>query len=135
MTEGHTRTDLRTAFAPQAGHPRHKRKLAPVSVRFTPEERAQIEHDAGEKSLSLHIRERLFGAKAKRRKSLREPIKDHAALARVLSALGRSNLARDCEALANAAQDAENAAVLRQACTDIAIMRQELMKALGLRPE
>lgn len=140
MTEGHTRTDLRTAFAPQAGQPRRKPKHAPVSIRFTLEERAQIERDAGEKSLSRYIRERLFGAKAKGR-SVRAPIKDHAALARVLSALGRSNLARECAALTKAAQDeriildTDSAAALRQACTDIAIMRQELVKALGLRPE
>ena len=65
----------------------------------------------------------------------------HAALARCLSVLGRSNLARDCNALSRAAQDerivldADTAAMLRQACTDIAVMRQELVKALGLRPE
>lgn len=140
MTEGHTRTDLRTAFAPQAGQPRPKPKHAPVSIRFTPEERAQIERDAGGKSLSRYIRERLFGSKAKGR-TVRAPTKDHAALARVLSALGRSNLARECAALTKAAQDervildADSAAALRQACTDIAIMRQELVKALGLRPE
>lgn len=140
MTEGRAKTDLRTAFVPQAGKPRLKPKHAPVSIRFTPEERAQIERDAGGKSLSRYIRERLFGAKVKGRRT-REPIKDHAALARCLSALGRSNLTRDCHALSKAAQDdrvildADSAAALRQACKDIAAMRQELVKALGLRPE
>lgn len=140
MTEGHTKIDLRAAFAPEAGHSRPKAKLAPVSVRFTHKERAQIVSAAGEKSLSHFVRERLFGAKAVG-KPRREPIKDHAALARVLSALGRSNLARNCEALSKAAQEdhsllsEHNAVALRQACADIAIMRQELVKALGLRPE
>ncbi|MEL6999794.1 MAG: hypothetical protein AAFP68_16155 [Pseudomonadota bacterium] len=82
----------------------------------------------------------MFGDDApKRRVSGKAPIKDHAALAQVLSALGRSRIARDLETLEWAERDGvlhldpSTASALRQATADIAAMRQDLVRALGLR--
>ena len=111
-----------------------------VSLRVTPEEKARLVRDAAGMSLSAYVRERIFGEAARPRKTRGKfPVKDHEALARVLRALGRSNLARDFDALAWAVDggsvrlDPESARALRQACADIAAMRRELITALGLK--
>lgn len=111
-----------------------------VSLRVTPEEKARLAHDAAGMSLSAYVRERLFGEATRPRKARgRFPVKDHAALARVLRALGRSNLSQDFDALSWAVRngsvhlDSESAQALRQACTDVSAMRRELVAALGLR--
>ncbi|GMG84957.1 hypothetical protein LNKW23_41730 [Paralimibaculum aggregatum] len=113
-----------------------------MSLRLTEAERARLERDAAGRSLSAHIRERLFGqAAAPRQGRNRAPVKDHHALARVLSQLGRTGLAKDFETLADAADDGilrltpETEAAIRQACTDIAAIRRDLIAALGLKPE
>ena len=111
-----------------------------VSLRVTPEEKARLVHDAAGMSISAYVRDRLFGESARPRKTRGKfPVKDHRALARVLRALGGSNLAQDFDALSWAVEDGsanldpESTRVLRQACADIAAMRRELIKALGLK--
>ncbi|MEM8596843.1 MAG: hypothetical protein AAGF76_10280 [Pseudomonadota bacterium] len=111
-----------------------------VSLRLTVEERVQLERSAAGLSLSSFIRSRLFGEAASPRKvNGRVPIKDHAALARVLRALGRSDLLPRLEALNWATEngalalDRETSVALRTACVDVAAMRRDLITALGLR--
>lgn len=91
-------------------------------------------------SQSAYIRARLFGDDVEpRRASGRTPVKDDAALARVLETLGRSGLADDFAELSWAVENdvlrmhPETERAIRQACTDIAVMRRDLMAALGLR--
>lgn len=119
---------------------KRSKRPTPVSLRLTVEERAQLEREAGGRSLSAHIRDRLFSGNAAPRKTKgARSVKDHAALARVLSALGQSNLAEDFDNLAWAVRDGsivfslESEQALQQACGDIAAMRRDLLKALGLR--
>ena len=111
-----------------------------VSLRVTPEEKVRLVHDAAGMSLSAYVRERLFGVATRPRKARgRFPVKDHEALARVLRALGRSNLSQDFDALSWAVRngsvhlDPGSAQALRQACMDISAMRRELVAALGLK--
>ena len=114
---------------------------SPLSLRLTKEERAVLEREAGSKPLSTYVRSRLFGDKAAPRRTRRQPIADHQALARVLSALGRSNLAQNFDALGWAVKDgtvrlnANGERALEQACADIAAMRRDLVSALGLKPK
>ena len=116
--------------------------LAPYSIRFTTEERARLDKEAGNRPLSLHIRSKLFGDSAAPRKSpARKPSVDDAALAKALSALGRSRLAANMNQLAKATHmgrltlKPDAAEELSQACADIAVMRSALMTALGLRTD
>lgn len=111
-----------------------------VSLRVTPEEKARLKRDAAGMSISAYVREQVFGDAARPRKTRGKfPVKDHAALAKVLRALGRSNLAQDFDALSWAVDsgslhlDHESARALRQACADISAMRRELITALGLK--
>ncbi|MEO1724823.1 MAG: hypothetical protein AAFR84_20800 [Pseudomonadota bacterium] len=117
-------------------------KLKPLyaSLRVTAEEKARLKKDAAGLSLSDYVREQLFGAEAKPRRTRGKfPVEDHAALSKVLRALGQSGLARDFETLAWAERDGtlvldeESARRLREACADVAAMRLDLIKALGLQ--
>ena len=125
--------------APAEPNERQERPVY-VSLRVTPQEKARLVRDAAGMSLSAYVRERLFGGATRPRKGRgRFPVKDHEALAKVLRALGRSNLSQDFDALSWAVQDGsvhldrDSVQALRQACTDISAMRRELVAALGLK--
>ncbi|MXO69050.1 plasmid mobilization relaxosome protein MobC [Altererythrobacter marinus] len=112
----------------------------PVSVRFTDEERAELERKAGDLTLSAYVRSRCVGdsAPAHRTKGKR-PVKDEEALGRVLGALGRSQLSNNLNQLAKAANSGtlglqeDTEAALQKAAYDIAYIRMTLIKALGLQ--
>lgn len=66
---------------------------APFSLRLTHEERAPLIAERGNKPLSVHICERLFGDEAAPRKRRgNSPVKDAEDLGRRLGALGQSRL-------------------------------------------
>lgn len=118
-----------------------RKKIAPVSVRFTLDERALLEKHAGKQSLSGYIRELVLADDVKPRRSRgQKPVKDHIALATVLRALGDCNVARDLEQLEWAVEDGKlhlepkSEALLRAACISVVEMRKDLLRALGLRP-
>lgn len=99
----------------------------------------RLERDAAGMSLSAYARERLFGLDTKPcRTRGKFPVKDHAKLATVLSALGRSNLARDFDALDVAVHNGtvhltpESNRAFQRACADISAMRRDLLAALGM---
>ena len=90
-------------------------------------------------ALGAYIRDRLFGDDAAPRQTRgRFPVKDYAALGRVLAALGQSRLSNNLNQLAKAVNTGslpvtpETEADLRQACKDVQAMRRDLLIALGL---
>lgn len=112
-----------------------------VSFRVTEEERDRLNADAAGISRSAYIREKLLGPSARPRKTrAKTPVKDYEALARVLSLLGRSNLAKNLNELDWAVQngvvkiDTTTAQAIKQACVDVAEVRDQLVVALGLKP-
>jgi len=118
---------------------RSAKALPPFSLRLTDEERARLEREAGDRPLGAYIRMRLLAEESvPRRQRRRRPVEDHAALAQVLAALGRSHLASNFNQLAKAANSGslpvtpDTEAALRQACADVATMRTALLRALGL---
>lgn len=126
-------------------HDKHKPKHpSPLSLRLTHEERARLERDAGDSTLSSYIRWRLFGENAApsgfsrrpKRKS-RRPHVDHVILAQLLGALGKSRLASNLNQIAKAANigalpvTKELEVELHEACAEISEMRNALMQALG----
>ncbi len=113
--------------------------LSPFSIRFTKEERARLEKAAGSRTLGAYIRDRLLSEDVGRRRVRgREPIKDHEALARVLSRLGQSEIYSSLRDLAFAAKigalpvNPDTERRLEDACVHIAMMRADLVRALGL---
>ena len=137
------------AFQKAADKPkkRIKRKHPPsFSIRFTDEERARLNRDAGKLALSAYIRQKLFGDAASKRKQQsqrrqRRPTIDHQTLAQLLGMLGQSELATSIIAIAMAAQSGalpvtpELSEKLDAACDDIAEMRTALIVALRIKPE
>ena len=116
-----------------------KRYPAPFSLRLTFEERAALERAAAGMPLGAYIRSRLFdGSVPPRRTRGKHPVKDHIALAEVLSLLGEARVANNLNQLARAANSGslpvtpETEKALADACADIRWMRDRLMAGLGL---
>lgn len=113
----------------------------PYSIRFTFEERAQLDTERGRQPLSAYIRERLFGEDVSpRKKSGNRPVDDAEALGRVLGALGGSRLSANLNQLAKAVNTGslpvtpETEADLQEACREVKALREDLLRALGKQP-
>ncbi|WP_147283790.1 hypothetical protein [Bosea caraganae] len=126
----------------------HGRKApAPLSLRLTPEERRQLERDAGGHPLSAYIRHRLFSSPAPSSAPLGtdtariSPGERQRQLAQILSRLGGCGIGRALLELADAARigilplTPDVLAELRSALRDIADLRADLLRALGLKPQ
>lgn len=118
---------------------RKKRRQPPLSIRLTPEERADLEARAGDLPVSAYAKSLLFAVTARpARLSQRNPSLDHQILGQLLGALGRSEIAPHLRELAESARsgslplDEITTAQLHEACQDVAVMRSELMRALGV---
>jgi hypothetical protein len=117
-----------------------KKREAPFSLRLTFEERAALEKAANGLSLGTYIKAVLFGQDLQKvRRRSKVPVHDHAALARVLAALGSARLSNNLNQLARGVNTGtlpvllpETDADIREACADIAAMRKALIEALGL---
>jgi Bacterial mobilisation protein (MobC) len=114
---------------------------APFSLRLTEAERAALEARTGGMPLGAYIRSRLLGDASEPRRSRRSPIKDEAALARLLGELGNARLANNLNQLAKAVNTGslpvtpETVQAILTACQDVRTMRACLLAALGFRPE
>ncbi|WP_298307612.1 hypothetical protein [uncultured Erythrobacter sp.] len=106
---------------------RRKVKSKPFSIRLSDAERAQLEREAGSKPLAVYMRSKLLS-------------NDKPTLARLLAALGASDLARSMRDVAASARNGafeetpEMLLTLESACAAIEDMRTTLLRALGLRP-
>lgn len=122
--------------------PEDKTFHVPFSLRLSFEERAALEKAAGNQPLGRYIREQLFnGERPRRRRARRSPVADHVALARVLSALGKSRLTNNLNQLAKAVNTGslpvtpDTDAAIKEACADVRAIRLDLLKALGASEE
>ena len=114
-------------------------KTTPFTIRFTADERVELDRRAGSMATGAYIKCVLFdeGDKQKHRAS-RSPVKDQVTLAQALAALGHSRVVEHLALLAYDARngtlpvDEEMVAKLDQACQDILLMRVMLMEALGM---
>lgn len=117
-----------------------KRYPTPISVRFTDEERALLEQQAGDLTLSAYVRICVLRDKApKHRTRSKKVVQDHELLGKLIGALGRSKLPNNINQLTKAVNngtlslDNDVALELERAARDIATMRQILLVALGLK--
>lgn len=134
-------SNLRHNFNDIAAPKQAKATPPPFSLRLTFEERQLLEADAGDMPLGAFIRKRLLGdGAAQRKRKGNSPVKDKAALARVLGALGQSRLSSNLNQLAKAVNTGslpvtpETEADLKAVCKDIAALRADLLRALGKTP-
>lgn len=107
---------------------RRKVQTKPFSIRLTDAERKQLEREAGSKPLAVYMRSKLLS-------------NDKPTLARLLAALGASDLARSMRDIAAAARNGsfeetpETILSLEAACAAVEDIRTTLLRALGLRPK
>lgn len=116
-----------------------KPETRPFSIRLTEAEKSLLLTYAGRIPLGTYIRNALLSGdvQAKRRRMV-SPLADHAALARVLAALGQSRLSNNLNQLAKAVSigalrvTPETETEIADACRALSAMRSDLMRALGL---
>lgn len=135
-------SDANEAFKPTAKPSQGKRRaLSPLTLRLTPEERAELEELAAGMTLSAYVRGCLFAKEAKRRR--RRPktvIADKAAAAEALALLGQSRIASNLNQLAHHANvgmliEGETQKVqIAEANAHLKAIRAALMTALGKSP-
>lgn len=135
---------LKADFNPCAGKPQkqpvRRKSYAPISIRFTPEERAQLEKDAAGQTLSAYVRACAL-KKASPRKLPKGPVKDYRVLANIIGYFSKSNIFGDIKTLLKASEaqtlylEPETVQALLVACNDITAMRHDLVTALGIKPE
>lgn len=114
----------------------------PFSIRFSWQERQRLEREAGNLSLTAHIRCKLFDGDVQPRKLTRKrraPKIDYAFLAQALGLLGESELAANLCLLAVAAESGslpvteETEADIKTVCTHVDEIRLLLIQALGVK--
>lgn len=117
-------------------------KTKPLSVRFTAEERAQLERKAGRLSLGEFVRKCVLDdSVSSHRKQQPLPRESIKILAKILAMLGRTNQAKSLATFAEAAKlgtlplTGETEALIRKACRDIAIVKRLLMQALRIKED
>ena len=140
MRPGNAQSDLAKAFDNSAnGAKRRSNATRPFSVRLSDAERQQLKAEAGAQSLGTYVRARLLDNAARRRASA--SVQDPAALSQILGKLGRLQLANSLSDLATAARVGAIAVTpeleqeLRTVCRDVRDIRDNLVRALGLKPE
>ena len=114
------------------------RRRAPVSIRLSEPERAELATRAGTVPVSTYIKRVLFGdGGVPPRRETRRITPEREALGCLLAALGKSQLGNSLARLAKLAEtgalycDPETLAGLRRASDDLRAMRAMLMQALG----
>lgn len=121
---------------------RPKKRLPPFSLRFSAEERARLDREAGGAPLGAYIKAKLLGGTVpvKVRRS-RLAVEDKVALAKALALLGQSRIASNLNQLAYLGNigslpfTPETEKDLLAALAGVQEIRRLLMTALGLRPE
>ncbi|OLF77685.1 hypothetical protein AWH62_03145 [Maricaulis sp. W15] len=110
------------------------KRLPPLSLRLSADERARLERMADGKPLGGFIKACLFGD---RRKAATNPIREE--VARALALLGQSGIGPAIRSMARDAErgtlplDPETQASIRAACADVAVIKSLLMKSLGIK--
>lgn len=123
--------------------PKAGRKTTPrVTLRLTEDELAKLQGLSAGMSVSVYIRQCLFGKEVAPRKVRgKAPVKDYEALAQVLGLVGQSRMANNLNQLAYHANigalvmDEATEQEIKEACATIAYIRVKLIEALGLQKE
>lgn len=112
-----------------------------LTIRFNADEWTELEHKAAGRPVSTYARKKLLGAAAKKRQPQRRPQANDVLLARILAALGSSDLSKNMRDIAEGIRtgtvpDAENLAqTIHTACLTIEKIRRDQIRALGIKPE
>ncbi|MEM9030487.1 MAG: hypothetical protein AAGC70_19175 [Pseudomonadota bacterium] len=112
------------------------RRPAPLSLRLSEKERADLKALAGEQNLHAYIRACLLAANDNAPANDKE---DRRQLAQILAKLGQGEMAANLRALADAAKsgslvmDEATSEAIQHACADIAEIKTLLMRGLRIK--
>lgn len=112
-----------------------------LTIRFNAEEWAELERKAAGHPVSTYAREKLLGGAVAKRQPQRRPQANDVLLARILAALGNSDLSKNMREIAEGIRtgtvpDADNLAMtIHAACLTIEKIRRDQIRALGIKPE
>lgn len=129
------------AVAAPSGLPEKAKRASPLSLRLSADERAMLEDHAGRQSLNAYIKSRLFDDAPRKKARGHRVVQDYEALARVLSALGQTEVFANLSSLI---EQLESGAVTLSpeaeeeigiACACVLLMRDDLVQALGLQTD
>lgn len=130
--------DLETDFSVASAEAKPKKKrLSPLSVRLSVEQRAQLEKDAIGMSLNAYVLSKLFDA-SKRKK---QPTNRDKAIASALRRMAHSGIAAYLASQIVAQEEgrlglsSDEETELRDAYTECFRIRRDLVEALGLQAE
>ncbi len=119
-----------------------KTTYSPLSIRLSPQEWKIVREGAASLGMSLsgYARTQILAEQTTPRRTRgKAPVKDHIALAQILSYIGQLRWASNLNQLAKATNQGlliltpEIKAVILEACADIRMIKNMLMKALGLK--
>ena len=128
-------SDFKSAHTPKP------KRMAPLSVRLSKEQRIQLERDAVGMSLNAYVLSRLFDDPVKPKRRRKQPTKKDKAIARALRQLSQTGLVGYLLSQIAAIEEQrlqlpENEEKqLRQAYADCCNLRRDLIEALGLEAE
>lgn len=114
-----------------------KKRLSPLSVRLSAEQRAQLEKDAVSMSLNAYVLSKLFDAP----KCKKQPTKRDKALASALRRMSNAGIASYLASQVVAQEEGrlglslDEEAELREAYAECFRIRRDLIEALGLQAE
>ena len=129
-----------TAFNTVSSKPRPKKRMAPLSIRLTAEQRTQLEHDAASMSLNAYALSRLFDDYKPKRKR-RVPTKPDKAIASALRRMAHSGIAAYLASQIVAQEEGrlglslDEEMELRGAYSECYCVRRDLVEALELEAE
>ena len=112
-----------------------------LTVNLTEEQRKALLARTGNRTLSEYARLQLLGKDGQAPQRIRKPRNDEVLLARILAALGSSDMPRSMRDIAAAARNGalpespDTLLSLQAACLTIEKIRRDLIKALGIKPD
>ncbi|MET1414402.1 hypothetical protein ABVF61_19180 [Roseibium sp. HPY-6] len=119
-----------------------KKRIAPLSVRLSKEQRAQLEQEAAGIALNAYVLSKLFDdAKPKRRRRRKKATKQDKAIARALRRLGHCGIATYLVSQIVAVEEGrllltdKEEKDLRAAHAELDRIRRDLVEAMGLESE
>ena len=128
---------LETDFVAAIREKPKKKRLSPLSVRLTAEQREQLERDAIGMTLNAYVLGRLFNKRSKRK----PPTKHQQAIGRALRRLAHSGIATFLASQIVAQEEGRlmlcknEESELREAYSECFRIRRDLVEALGLEAE
>jgi len=121
--------------------PPKKKRMSPLSVRLSTEQRERLERDAVGMSLNAYVLSKLFDDQPKPKRKHRKPTKRDKAIASALRRLAHSGMAAFLASQIVAQEEgrlglsSDEEAELREAYTECYRIRCDLIEALGLQAE